>query len=542
MAIDQTTLSFKLAGPGGTRSPELTSYDSATRKATFTPTAALAASTGYTATLTAKSLLGVALAAPAVWSFTTAAPVVAPPTVSGQTPASGATGVALTTNVSGTFSKAITTGTLAFTLKTAAGAALAAAVTYNATTRVATLNPSADLAYGTTYTASLAANSTDGGVMTAPVTWSFTTPPVPVATVSGQTPAAGATGVALTSTVRGTFSIAITTSTLAFTVTGPSGAVAGAVTYNTTSRQATFTPSAQLAYGTTYTASLSATSSAGGAMPAPATWTFSTLPAPVPTVSGQTPANNATAVATTVKPAATFSIAITPATMVFTVKDAAGNTVPGSAAFNATSRVATFTPTAKLAYSTVYTASLQATGTTGGAMTSPVTWSFTTNPPFTSYSMFSATATPDTTVTTTAATTLGLKFSSTTAGSVFGVRYYAGTGNTANQPVALWNSAGTTMLASGTSTGSTTPGWRTVTFATPIAIAANTTFVVTYTATAGRYSTTSNDLLLAKSSGVLRTASGAGMIKAGTGFPSGTSTVNSWTNYWVDVVFGVPNA
>ena len=48
-------------------------YDSANRRATFTPTAALANHTTYTATVSAaKDLAGNPLAAPKTWSFTTA--------------------------------------------------------------------------------------------------------------------------------------------------------------------------------------------------------------------------------------------------------------------------------------------------------------------------------------------------------------------------------------------------------------------------------------------------------------------------------------
>jgi hypothetical protein len=69
-------------------------------------------------------------------------------------------------------------------LKTAGGAAVTAAVTYNATTHVATLNPTATLAANTKYTATLV-----GGPLTGPTpnirdvagnalankSWSFTT-------------------------------------------------------------------------------------------------------------------------------------------------------------------------------------------------------------------------------------------------------------------------------------------------------------------------------------------------------------------------------
>ena len=98
--------------------------------------------------------------------------------------------------------------------------------------------------------------------------------------VVSVTPAQGATGVVVSTTVTATFSMAmspasITTST--FTVTGPGGtAVAGAVAYSGTT--ATFTPSAVLAYGTTYTATITtgASSPGGAELIGPYVWSFTT--------------------------------------------------------------------------------------------------------------------------------------------------------------------------------------------------------------------------------------------------------------------------
>jgi hypothetical protein len=104
------------------------------------------------------------------------------PTVTGTSPAAGATGVAVTANVTGTFSEAMDTATVTsntFTLTTGT-TTVPAAVTYNSTDRVATLNPNADLAAGTTYTATIKGGT--GGVKDAagnPLasdrTWTFTT-------------------------------------------------------------------------------------------------------------------------------------------------------------------------------------------------------------------------------------------------------------------------------------------------------------------------------------------------------------------------------
>src|SRR5205807_1614696 len=93
--MDSTTItgtSFTLTGPSGAVAASV-AYNGATNTATLTPSAALANNTTYTAKLdtTVKASDGVALAAAYNWSFTT---VNTAPTVTANTPANSATGVA----------------------------------------------------------------------------------------------------------------------------------------------------------------------------------------------------------------------------------------------------------------------------------------------------------------------------------------------------------------------------------------------------------------------------------------------------------------
>ncbi|MHA7263040.1 phytase [Arthrobacter sp. TMN-37] len=112
------------------------------------------------------------------------------PTVTAVSPAAGATGAAVTANVTGTFSEAMDASTVTsttFTLKTGT-TTVPAAVTYNSTDRVATLNPGADLAAGTTYTATIKGGAsgvkdTGGNPLASDRTWTFTT-----AAAGGGTP------------------------------------------------------------------------------------------------------------------------------------------------------------------------------------------------------------------------------------------------------------------------------------------------------------------------------------------------------------------
>jgi hypothetical protein len=108
--------------------------------------------------------------------FTTTAVDTTPPTVTSTAPASGATGVPATTTVSAVLSEPVQPGTVAFALRTAAGAAVPAAQSYDAASRTATLTPTAALAAAAQYTATVSgASDTAGNPMAAPVSWSFTT-------------------------------------------------------------------------------------------------------------------------------------------------------------------------------------------------------------------------------------------------------------------------------------------------------------------------------------------------------------------------------
>ena len=267
-------------------------YDATTRVATLDPTANLAAGTTYTATLTGgttaiRDSANLALATTS-WSFTTAAAAgdTVAPTVTTATPLldSSNTGVSGTANITATFSEAVTgVSSTTFTLRnTATNAAVAATVTYNATTRVATLDPSVTLANDTRYTAALTSGIRDAaGNALAARSWNFLVGVRP--TVTARTPAVSAIGVSRTGNVTATFSEAVvnvngTTVTLR---TAAGTAVAATVTYNATTRVATLDPSATLLANTDYTVRLAGGSptnirDAAGNNLSTTTWNFRT--------------------------------------------------------------------------------------------------------------------------------------------------------------------------------------------------------------------------------------------------------------------------
>ena len=168
-------------------------YDVTSRIVTLDPSSNLAAGTTYTATLSgAQDLSGNTMTSTS-WSFTTASADTTAPTASAQTPASGATGVPVPSNVTATLSEAVLPGTISFVLQTGL-TTVPATVTYDVASRIVTLDPSSNLAAGTTYTATLSgAQDLWGNTMTS-TSWSFTTAAGTTApTVTAQSPASGAT-------------------------------------------------------------------------------------------------------------------------------------------------------------------------------------------------------------------------------------------------------------------------------------------------------------------------------------------------------------
>jgi hypothetical protein len=272
------------------------------------------------------------------------------------------------------------------------------------------------------------------------------------------------------------------------------------------------------------------------------TSTASTTP---PSVTAKSPGAGVTGTSITAPVTATFNESVDSSSLVFTVKDAGGSTVPGAATLNSAGTTATFTPSTELALNTAYTVSVQATDLWGNAMTAPVTWSFTTSttPPSTTcpctlWSTSTVPATPDETGDSNSLE-LGMRFQSSVDGYVTGVTFYKGSGNTGTHTGTLWSNTGT-QLATGTFSGETASGWQTLTFATPVAITAGTPYVVSYHAPNGNYSYNGGYFTGAHQSYPLTgladgSGSSNGLYQYGSSaFPTGSS---GSANYWVAPVF-----
>ncbi|WP_251024790.1 Ig-like domain-containing protein [Arthrobacter sp. ISL-65] len=297
--------------------------------------------------------------------------VLTAPAATALNPAANSSGAAVGTNVSATFSTAVQgVASSTFVLRNAAGTTVPAAVSYDAATRTATLNPDAVLAASQKYTATLTGGSSAirdaAGTPFVTGSWSFTTAAAP--TVTARTPGSGGTAVAAGSNITATFSTAVQGVTgISFLLKNAAGTVVpAAVTYNSTARAATLDPAANLANDAKYTVTLTGGTAdirdTAGTPLATTSWTFTTGPAPV--ITAMTPRPGATLVRRANNIAVTFSEAIQGAgTGTVTLTNAAtGAPVTATVSRNGSTNQWILNPSATLAARTKYTVTV-----TGGA-------------------------------------------------------------------------------------------------------------------------------------------------------------------------------
>ncbi|MFA5911139.1 MAG: Calx-beta domain-containing protein [Vicinamibacterales bacterium] len=303
---------------------------------------------------------------------------------------------------------------------------------------------------------------------------------------------------------------------------------------------------------------------------------FNTVPPPdsiTPTITSVFPVTGSGNVDPATIVTAAFSEAMDPATIsssttgfvgeggaslgTFELRDPLNSLVNATVTYDTTTRVATLRPDNALALSTTYTVLVKGGATdprvkdlAGNALAANSTWTFTTAaapppPPACPCTIWTPTTVPqkiddgDPN-----SVELGTRFRSDVAGYITGARFYKGSLNTGTHIAKLWTNAGA-LLGSATFTGETASGWQEVAFTTPIAIAANTTYMISYHALNGHYSSqpgyfattgVDNGPLHALRDGV----DGAnGVYQYGaSAFPAQT-----WQSegYFVDVVFNTTN-
>ena len=588
-----TGSSFRLTGPGGAQVAASVAYDASTQTATLTPTAALAASTTYTATVaqTVAAIDGVPMAAPVSWSFTTAAVSNPPPTVVSTTPGDGAPKA---TTVTATFSRAIDPATVTgatFTLRQPDGTLVPSSVAYDSNSVTATLTPNAPLAGATTYTARLdgTVSASDGTPLGTAVSWSFTTAACPCQLFTDQAQPASQPG--------GTYELGVKirvdqpeeltsirfykasgeTGSHTGTVWGTNGVALAQVAFASESasgwqQQALPTP-LLLQANTTYVVSVNANSgyavtlnglasqvsngllhtvadgangvynTSRGSFPnqsyGSSNYFVDAVVAPdsgaAPAVLLTSPADGTAGVPQTSAVSASFSRALKPSTIngsSFTLTAPDGSTVPATVSYDG-AYVATLTPSSQLAMSATYTAHLAATvaGANGTPIAAPVSWSFTAGS--CPCALFSDLTQP---ANNSAAGSfeLGVKLQVDTAEQLTAVRFYKAVGETGSHTATIWTANGLSLGAV-TFTNETASGWQQQALETPLPLQPNTTYVVSVNANS-RYPVTLNGLATQVSSGPLHTVADGlnGVYNSTLGSFPGQSYQSS--NYFVDVV------
>lgn len=202
--------------------------------------------------------------------------------------------------------------------------------------------------------------------------------------VISTNPINASTGVPLNQVVSATFNTKINPSTItqeSFQLRSNT-AVNGSLTFNQSTSTLRFTPTSPLALNTTYIAKITTAVQDihGNALQTDYIWTFTTGAALTPMVIATDPSNNATGVALNKIISASFNMPMDSVTLnntSYTLKQ--GNTlIPGSISHFGSTYY--FNPINDLTPNTLYTATITtaAKNTSGTALTTNYTWSFTT--------------------------------------------------------------------------------------------------------------------------------------------------------------------
>jgi Domain of unknown function (DUF4082)/Putative Ig domain/Bacterial Ig domain len=154
--------------------------------------------------------------------------------------------------------------------------------------------------------------------------------------------------------------------------------------------------------------------------------------------------------------------------------------------------------------------------------------------------LFGTTAVPDSqTASDLNSVELGVRFSSSIAGTITGMRFWKDSINTGTHTASLWSSTGS-LLATATFANETGSGWQEVLFPQSVQITAGTTYVVSYHTNLD-YSAADGYFGTPQSKSPLTAPVNAGVYAYGSSpvFPSNTYQSD---NYWVDVLFTASQA
>jgi len=333
------------------------------------------------------------------------------PTVQSTIPANGETNVMLNIVIRITFDQPmdpVRINTDNITVRRVGGSGVTGTVTYDSATNTAIFTPSGNLAQNREFevTVSSQVRNTNNERMNSSYSFRFRTGSsvgdLTRPRVSSTSPAHNAVGIPVNQAVAAVFNESMDAASVTaagnFVLLSGVTSVPGTVTYigGVGTGTATFTPSANLAPSTLYTAKISTNMKdlAGNLLnpsnspivtiPESYTWQFTTvnLDTTPPVVTATSPVRNATDVSVNTVISANFSEAMKPSAISTStvILKLGASTVAGTVTYDAAQFKVTFTPSAPLqngmTYDMIITTGVQ--DEVGNAMAANYTWSFTT--------------------------------------------------------------------------------------------------------------------------------------------------------------------
>ncbi|WP_054694246.1 Ig-like domain-containing protein [Syntrophomonas palmitatica] len=361
-------------------------YSSSNKLVTITPTYALEAGTGYTVVVNSRNYYYNLAASPSSWYFTTIG------TGSGQIysrdPEANATGVPVDKTIKFYFNNRMSSSTISNSsiYLTQGGSYVSAAVTYDQSFDQVTIDPTYDLAANTVYTVHVTSDVRDyyGNSIT-PTSWSFTTSYYSDTTISDRDPYSGASGVALNKVIKFRFSNAMMSSTIdsgTVYLTRSGSSVSASVSYDSSTRYVTITPSRDLDPGTEYTVNVSSNiRNYNGTYISSVSWKFTTTGSASAGISDKDPYASASGVAINKVITFRFDTAMSAGTIdsstVYLTQG--GSSVSATVSYDSSSRRVTITPRSNLQPGTVYTVNVSGNiKDYNGYYITGASWTFTT--------------------------------------------------------------------------------------------------------------------------------------------------------------------
>ena len=132
---------------------------------------------------------------------------------------------------------------------------------------------------------------------------------------------------------------------------------------------------------------------------------------------------------------------------------------------------------------------------------------------------------------------VGVQFSSSVGGTVTALNYWkAAKGTNATRSGHLWDASGR-LLASVSFSNDTASGWQQASLSSPVALAPNAMYVVSYFAPWGGYVSTHNYFASSASNGPLSAPSSNNGVFCYSSAPCFPTNTYMASNYWADIVF-----